>query len=128
VFAFEQVYSTSCGQDHWLLGLQYIFKACKEPVITHVDMQGDSLVTVSISTQGMQDKYNSSDPVQRAELQRSLEAAAYTFAQVQCTACAEIAGTVPFNATNLWNAALLHGEGPEVYCRSCGATIMPWVV
>eukprot|EP00775_Hariotina_reticulata_P012793 gene12793-12921_t len=60
---------------------QYIFKACRDPVITHVDMHGDSLVTVAISTQGMQDKYNSSDPVQRAELQRALEAAAYKFAQ-----------------------------------------------
>lgn len=77
-----QVYATSCGQDHWLLGLQFVFKAYKEPVITHVDKSGDSQVTVAIATQGIQDKYNSGDPLQRAELQRSMEAAALKFAQV----------------------------------------------
>jgi hypothetical protein len=76
-----QVYATN-GQDHWLLGLQLIFKAYKEPVITHVDKAADSTVTVAIATQGLQDKYCSADPARRAELQRSMEAAAFKFAQV----------------------------------------------
>lgn len=84
-----QVYSTSCGQDHWLLGLQYVFKAFKEPVITHVDMAGDALVNVAIATQGVVDKYSSSDPARRAELQRALEAAALKFAQVRAARAAE---------------------------------------
>jgi hypothetical protein len=75
------VYATN-GQDHWLLGLQFIFKAYKEPVITHVDKAADSTVTVAIATQGLQDKYCSADPARRAELQRSMEAAALKFAQV----------------------------------------------
>ncbi|KAF6252765.1 hypothetical protein COO60DRAFT_500349 [Scenedesmus sp. NREL 46B-D3] len=75
-----QVYATN-GQDHWLLGLQFVFKAYKEPVITHVDKTAHSTVTVAIATQGLQDKYCSADPAQRAELQRSMEAAAHKFAQ-----------------------------------------------
>ncbi|WIA30844.1 hypothetical protein OEZ86_000902 [Tetradesmus obliquus] len=75
-----QVYATN-GQDHWLLGLQFIFKAYKEPVITHVDKTADSTVTVAIATQGLQDKYCSAEPARRAELQRAVEAAALKFAQ-----------------------------------------------
>jgi hypothetical protein len=81
------VYATN-GQDHWLLGLQFIFKAYKEPVITHVDKTAGSTVTVAIATQGLQDKYCSADPARRAELQRSMEAAALKFAQV-CGICSE---------------------------------------
>lgn len=82
-----QVYSTSCGADHWLLGLQLVFKAYKEPVITNVDKTGDSEITVAISTQGIQDKYNSDDPIRRAELQQAMEAAALKFAQVGMQGC-----------------------------------------
>lgn len=64
-----------------------MFKAYKEPVITHVDKTGDSEITVAISTQGIQDKYNSDDPVRRAELQQVMEAAALKFAQVGGWGC-----------------------------------------
>lgn len=85
-----QVYSTSCGQDHWLLGLQYIFKAYRDPLITRVNMGPDRTVLVNISTKGILDKYTSNDPVRRAELQRSLELAAYSFAQVRTPSIASL--------------------------------------
>jgi hypothetical protein len=51
VLCCAQVYATSNGQDHWLLGLQYVFKAHRDPIITQVDMHDESVVTVNISTQ-----------------------------------------------------------------------------
>jgi hypothetical protein len=50
-FCCAQVYATSNWQDHWLLGLQYVFKAYKDPIITQVDFSDENVVTVNISTQ-----------------------------------------------------------------------------
>jgi hypothetical protein len=102
-----QVYATN-GQDHWLLGLQFIFKAYKEPVITYVDKTADSTVTVAIATQGLQDKYCSADPARRAELQRSMEAAALKFAQVCRNAAGVCAGHAV--AVSLDQVCLLSGS------------------
>jgi len=46
-----QVYATNSSQDHWLLGLQYVFKAYKDPVVTQVEMPSESLVAVAIASQ-----------------------------------------------------------------------------
>lgn len=46
-----QVYATNSGQDHWLLGLQYVFKAYKDPVVTQVEMPSENLVAVAIASQ-----------------------------------------------------------------------------
>lgn len=93
-----QVYSTSCGQDHWLLGLQAVFKAYRDPVITAVTMTGEGQVSVAISSRGVQDRYQSADPARRAELQRELEAAALKFAQ---TAVLRKEGRLQISGPNL---------------------------
>jgi hypothetical protein len=45
-------------------------------------MGQDNTVLVCIATKGILDKYTSTEPIRRAELQRSFELAAYKFAQV----------------------------------------------
>jgi hypothetical protein len=76
------VYSTSCGQDHWLLGLQYVFKVHKDPLISRVEMGPDRTLRVTITSRGRQDKFASPNTPQAEELLRAMEAAAVKAAEV----------------------------------------------
>jgi hypothetical protein len=82
----HQVYSTSCGQDHWLLGLQYVFKVHKDPLISRVEMGPDRTLRVTINSRGRQDKFASPNSSQADELLRALEVAAVKAAEVSSEA------------------------------------------